>query len=143
MPLDSTTFQRCGCAVVAGLFVAQAAVACRQPANKDATLAQPSQKAGAAPIASQAGPPASSPVPADVSGIVDVYRKIIVLVEDEGTLEPDDRPRAAIVGQVLYQENHQRLTTLTEQLVAELVGFGASNTDERLSRCSGKAPRAA
>jgi peptidoglycan/xylan/chitin deacetylase (PgdA/CDA1 family)/uncharacterized caspase-like protein/predicted negative regulator of RcsB-dependent stress response len=76
-----------------------------QPASASATAAQPRR-----------------PLPEDVALIVEAYRKIIVLVEDESSLSGDDRQRASIVGRILYQQNHERLSRLTERLATELTG---------------------
>lgn len=59
-------------------------------------------------------------MPESLARIVDAYRKTIVLLESENSLDPDARARAVLVGRLLYQENHQRLTALTEALSSQL-----------------------
>ena len=85
----------------------------RAPAPAAAPAASPQQ-----PTASVVGPALDS----DLAPIVDGYRKVIVLLESETALDADTRQRAVLVGRLIYQENHQRLSTLTETLTSELVG---------------------
>ena len=59
-------------------------------------------------------------MPDDLRPIVENYRKIIVLVEDETRLEPADQQRAEVVGRILYHENQRRLTDLADELTAGL-----------------------
>ena len=70
----------------------------------------------AAAAAQNAGPVQA--LPDDLAPIVEAYRKVIVLLESESSIEPDVRPRASLVGRLLYQENHQRLTAFTAKLTA-------------------------
>ena len=67
-----------------------------------------------------AGPPA--PLQRTLSDAVAGYRKIIVLVEGESSLDLADRARVYPVGEFLFDENHRRLTSLTELLIADLEG---------------------
>jgi len=79
----------------------------------------------AAPSAPPAAPaPVTRPLTGDIGPIVDAYRSMIVLLESETALEPDLRPRAVLVGRLLFQANHQRLTALTEKLTGEVSGAG-------------------
>src|SRR5512134_1660905 len=61
-----------------------------------------------------------------LSAIVQTYRKIIVLLEDERTLRPAQREAADVIGEVLFFENQQRLARLTEQLSADIGSAAAS-----------------
>ncbi len=55
-----------------------------------------------------------------LSNIVNTYRKIIVLIEDEAFLDARHREAASVIGKILFHENQQRLSALTEQLKAEI-----------------------
>src|ERR1700691_2809259 len=59
-----------------------------------------------------AAPP--DPLQARMDGIVTRYRKTIVLLEDEDSLSDTDREDASLVGRIIFQENHQALTTLSD-----------------------------
>jgi peptidoglycan/xylan/chitin deacetylase (PgdA/CDA1 family)/uncharacterized caspase-like protein len=67
----------------------------------------------------------SASLPGNLARIVEAYRKTIVLLESENSLDADSRQRAVLVGRLLYQENHQRLTTLTDTLRAQLASGAA------------------
>ena len=105
-------------AAASAALLAVAAVGCGRSQNSSAP---PSATPAPAAVPAQA-PPAAAPLPDDIRAIVDAYRKIIILVEDESSLEPADRQRASVVGRILFQGNHQRLTALTEKLGAEMDG---------------------
>jgi len=52
--------------------------------------------------------------------IVANYRKIIVLMADSGPLDPVTQDRAAMLGRILFQQNQDRLATLTASLTVEI-----------------------
>jgi peptidoglycan/xylan/chitin deacetylase (PgdA/CDA1 family)/tetratricopeptide (TPR) repeat protein len=52
--------------------------------------------------------------------IVGTFRKIIVLTDDLDSLDSGARDRVLTAGQVLFQENHERLSTLSASLSDEL-----------------------
>jgi hypothetical protein len=85
--------------------------------------------------APQAAPPArvaasttaASPAPVlarDLQEIVDRFRKIVVLVEDQSALDTAARGQADTVGRLLFQENHQALAALTGRLLASPAAVG-------------------
>jgi len=92
---------------------------------------------GASTVAAapQAAPPASvgaatsapSPAPAlarDLQAIVDRFRKIVVLVEDQSGFDTAARGQADMVGRLLFQENHQAMTALAGRLLASPAAVG-------------------
>ncbi len=52
--------------------------------------------------------------------IVADYRKIIVLMEDEASLDPVNRERVLMVGKILFQQNHELLAALSTTLSNDL-----------------------
>jgi peptidoglycan/xylan/chitin deacetylase (PgdA/CDA1 family)/uncharacterized caspase-like protein len=71
---------------------------------------------------------ASSPVPAHpdilaqrIDAIVARYRKTIVLLEDDDSLPETDRESASLVGRIIFQENHQDIGTLSDELTSGIV----------------------
>lgn len=61
-----------------------------------------------------------SSVTEDISTIVKTYRQIIILFEDESSLNPQQREAASIIGRMLFYENQKRLETLMEQLAKDI-----------------------
>ena len=62
-----------------------------------------------------AGPAAEAAVAAssaELDAIVDTYRRILVLMSDEGTLAAPDRPRAFLAGKLLFERNRHALAEL-------------------------------
>jgi peptidoglycan/xylan/chitin deacetylase (PgdA/CDA1 family)/uncharacterized caspase-like protein len=59
-------------------------------------------------------------VPAMLSDIIAAYRKIIVMVEGESSLGPAERARVYPVGEFLFEANHTRLTSLTDELIVDV-----------------------
>jgi peptidoglycan/xylan/chitin deacetylase (PgdA/CDA1 family)/tetratricopeptide (TPR) repeat protein len=55
-----------------------------------------------------------------VDRIVARYRKTIVLLEDDESLPEAARDKASLVGKIIFQENHQALTVLSNGLAAEI-----------------------
>jgi peptidoglycan/xylan/chitin deacetylase (PgdA/CDA1 family)/uncharacterized caspase-like protein len=86
---------------------------------------KPPEPGAATPAPASRGLPAAAPGAAplaqEIAEIVDTYRKIIVLLENERGLEPEMQRRANVVGRILYQENHERLGTLTHRLTDEAI----------------------
>lgn len=72
--------------------------------------------------------PAVSPqavLPADplsqrLEDIVARYRKTIVLLEEDESLPEADRERASLVGKIIFQENHQAISSLSDDLTSEI-----------------------
>jgi peptidoglycan/xylan/chitin deacetylase (PgdA/CDA1 family)/tetratricopeptide (TPR) repeat protein len=80
-----------------------------------------------APIWGQNGAP--SPLAKDTDEIVATYRKIIVLMNGAGALDPGVRERASTAGKVLFQQNEERLATLEESLTKSLAEGHAESTE--------------
>jgi len=80
----------------------------------------------------QAG--ANSTVARDSDEIVANYRKIIVLMNGAGALDPGVRERASTAGKVLFQKNQERLEALETQLTQGLAGGQTALTEEFLGR---------
>lgn len=87
------------------------------------------------------GQPATVTAPSKpVSEIVKHYRKIIVLLEDEKSMTPEQLRSANLVGDYLYNEKRRLLEELSEQLSAELenksitdFSSAAENTEQFLN----------
>lgn len=60
-----------------------------------------------------------------LASIVANYRKIIVLLEDEKSLDPDQASDAGALGQSLYYRNQDLLKSLSEKLSAEIEAAGS------------------
>ncbi len=77
----------------------------------------------AIPTSSTANPPQAPATPdavqRRVDGIVARYRKTIVLLEDEDSLSEADREQASLVGRIIFQENHEAISSLTDELQTE------------------------
>jgi len=80
-------------------------------------LAQPAKEPG---IAKQA------------DEIVANYRKIIVLMDGAGTLDPGVRDRVSTVGKILFQQNQERLSALEEQLLTPISNGNSALAEEFL-----------
>lgn len=63
-----------------------------------------------------------------IADIVTAYRKLIVLVESEASLDAEQQRRIPIVGRMIFHENQARLNNLTAQLVAETERVNVANT---------------
>lgn len=82
-----------------------------------------------------APPPVGAPGPApldpalfaELERVVDTYRRIIVLMTDEGTLPAKDRPRAFLAGKILFEQNRERLGKLEEAGRAEITAARESS----------------
>ena len=62
----------------------------------------------------------NAPLKENLSNIVKTYRKIIVLLENDASLEAQQLEAASIIGEILFHENQQRLNDLIKQLNGEL-----------------------
>ena len=60
-----------------------------------------------------------SPLP-DMQAIVGIHRKAIVLLEAALPGDRGQRERAALVGRILFQEKHRRLTDLADRLAGDV-----------------------
>src|SRR6185369_9591665 len=66
----------------------------------------------------------SDPMSEKIGGIVARYRKTIVLLEDEDSLPDAERERAALIGKIIFQENHQAISALSDELTGEVERAG-------------------
>src|SRR5438067_339309 len=74
-----------------------------------------------APQASPAtGPPPPDALQQTVDGIVARYRKTIVLLEDDASLSDSEKEKASVVGKIIFQENHEAIASLSNDLTAEI-----------------------
>ena len=81
------------------------------------------------PATPAAGIPTKSKAPQDalqqtVEDIVARYRKTIVLLDTDQSLSDTDRDQAALVGKIIFQENHQSLSELSDRLTGEIEAAG-------------------
>src|SRR5262245_59476543 len=86
------------------------------------------------PDAQVAGSPAVAPTTAQTAApdpllkrideIVGRYRKTIVLLEDSDSLPEAEREQASLVGKIIFQENHEAISSLSNDLAAELETAG-------------------
>ena len=60
----------------------------------------------------------------DLDSIVSNYRKIIILLEDEQSLDPPQAARANLIGKDLYYRNQKLVSGLMEKLTAETNSIG-------------------
>jgi peptidoglycan/xylan/chitin deacetylase (PgdA/CDA1 family)/Tfp pilus assembly protein PilF len=77
---------------------------------------------------------AKSTIAKDADEIVTNYRKIIVLMNGAGALDPGVRERASTAGKVLFQKNQEQLEKLEAQLTQALASGQTAPTEELLSR---------
>jgi peptidoglycan/xylan/chitin deacetylase (PgdA/CDA1 family)/uncharacterized caspase-like protein len=105
------------------LAVLCVAVACGTACRGEAPSLPPvsSTAASPAPASGQPAPKApTAPLPAEMTAILEPYRKTIVLLEDGRTLDLADQSRAETAGRLLYQQKHQALSTLSDALAADV-----------------------
>jgi peptidoglycan/xylan/chitin deacetylase (PgdA/CDA1 family)/uncharacterized caspase-like protein len=67
----------------------------------------------------------AQPTPPDamtqrIEGVVARYRKTIVLLEGDEALSEADRDKASLVGKIIFQENHQAISSLSSDLTSEI-----------------------
>ncbi|PYR28262.1 MAG: polysaccharide deacetylase, partial [Acidobacteria bacterium] len=60
----------------------------------------------------------------NVDSIVERYRKTIILLEDDESRASADREQASLVGKIIFQENHQAISELSNRLTAEIEAAG-------------------
>jgi peptidoglycan/xylan/chitin deacetylase (PgdA/CDA1 family)/uncharacterized caspase-like protein len=77
--------------------------------------------------AAQAGPSVSS----SLDKIVESFRKIIILLDDESSLSQEQRARCVDAGRKIHQEKQDLIEDLTERLTADLHRAGESRFRER------------
>jgi hypothetical protein len=75
----------------------------------------------ATPVAAQVAPDA---LQQRIDDIVGRYRKTIVLLEDDDSLPEADREQASLTGKIIFQENHQAISTLSDELTSEIQKAG-------------------
>jgi len=56
-----------------------------------------------------------------MNDIVARYRKTIVLLEDDEALPEAVREQASLIGKIIFQENHQAISRLSDELTTEIV----------------------
>ena len=78
--------------------------------------------------------PASASIAKQADTVVSNYRKIIVLMDGAGALDPGVRDRASTAGRILFQDNQERLSALEEQLIPPLSGGNTVPAEEFLDR---------
>ena len=66
----------------------------------------------------------SDPLQQRIDGIVARYRQTIVLLEDDNSLPETDRENTSLVGRIIFQENHQALSTLSDELTSGILRAG-------------------
>jgi peptidoglycan/xylan/chitin deacetylase (PgdA/CDA1 family)/uncharacterized caspase-like protein len=59
-----------------------------------------------------------------ITGIVARYRKTIVLLDDDDSVPEPDRDKDSLVGKIIFQENHQAISNLSNGLTAEIEKAG-------------------
>src|SRR5919197_852434 len=69
---------------------------------------------------------AGSSVSSSLDKIVESFRKIIILLEDEASLSQEQRARCVDAGRKIHQEKQDLLDNLTEKLTADLHRAGES-----------------
>jgi hypothetical protein len=85
----------------------------------------PGKKPAPALVAPQT---AIAPLQDSLASIVANYRKIIVLLDDEKSLDQDRAAAADTLGRSFFYENQKLLKELTEKLSAELEGAGSQSS---------------
>jgi peptidoglycan/xylan/chitin deacetylase (PgdA/CDA1 family)/Flp pilus assembly protein TadD len=73
-------------------------------------------------------------IPKRTDAIVANYRKIIVLMDGAGALDPGVRDRAATAGKILFQQNQEQLSALQEQLASPLANGNTALAEAFLDR---------
>jgi len=77
---------------------------------------------------------ASSVLAKDTDAIVANCRKIIVLMNGAGALDPGVKERASTAGKILFQQNQERLAALEEQITQALADGRTAPAEEFLER---------
>src|SRR6266571_3217530 len=73
-----------------------------------------------APATSAQLPGAADALQQSVDDIVARYRKTIVLLAEEESLPEADREQASLIGKIIFQENHQAISILSDELTTEI-----------------------
>src|SRR5215467_2656302 len=93
------------------------------PKNKAAPSPQrPSESASSQP-SSPTNPP-NDPIEQAVDGIVARYRKTIVLLADDPSTSDTDKEKVSLVGKIIFQENHESISSLSNDLTTEMQAAG-------------------
>src|SRR5262252_8678421 len=103
-----------GCAIVGVAALLWFAPRRHTPPSSPHTSTPPAQ------VAIPADAPTVEALPQNVEAIVARYRKTIVLLEEGGARTNEDQDRASITGKIIFQENHQALSVLSDTLTAEI-----------------------
>jgi peptidoglycan/xylan/chitin deacetylase (PgdA/CDA1 family)/uncharacterized caspase-like protein len=90
-----------------------------QPKETSITVSNP----GRNPAPAQATLP-PDPLQRRIDEIVARYRKTIILLEDDPSLPETDREDASVVGRIIFQENHQAISTLSDELTSGILTAG-------------------
>jgi peptidoglycan/xylan/chitin deacetylase (PgdA/CDA1 family)/TolA-binding protein len=77
-------------------------------------------------------PAAARQISTELDEAVSAYRKIIVLMSEETSLDPITQERAATLGRILFQQNKDRLADLSENLSTELGNPKSADLDALL-----------
>src|SRR5580693_2833461 len=103
-----------GAGATAALVIALVVIWIVHPKKTIETARNPAPATVAAP---------TDPLHARMDDIVTRYRETIVLLEDDS---PSDTGRedASLVGRIIFQENHQALTTLSDDLTSSILSAG-------------------
>jgi peptidoglycan/xylan/chitin deacetylase (PgdA/CDA1 family)/tetratricopeptide (TPR) repeat protein len=109
-------------AVVAVVFLAILAGVLGWRLQTGKTPAVQSRPPASAANSAQTAPPDA--MSQTVAGIVARYRKTIVLLEDDDSVPEPDRDKDSLVGKIIFQENHQAISNLSNGLTAEIEKAG-------------------
>jgi peptidoglycan/xylan/chitin deacetylase (PgdA/CDA1 family)/uncharacterized caspase-like protein len=103
------------CALIVALFVLWIV----HPKKTAVTVQTP-----ATPTAPGAVRAFADPLQQRIDEIVGRYRKTIVLLEDDDSLPDADRETVSLVGRIIFQENHQAISTLSDELTSGILTAG-------------------
>ena len=104
-----------GGGVAAALVIALVVAWIVHPKKTIETVRNPAPATVAAPL---------DPLHARMDDIVTRYQKTIVLLEGDDSSSDTDREDASLVGRIIFQENHQALTTLSDDLTSSILSAG-------------------
>jgi peptidoglycan/xylan/chitin deacetylase (PgdA/CDA1 family)/uncharacterized caspase-like protein len=83
-----------------------------QPKNAKVTVRNPVPAPVTGPL---------DPLQQRMDGIVARYRQTIVLLEDDDSRPEADRENASVVGRIIFQENHEAISTLSDELTSSVL----------------------
>ena len=112
-----------------GLLAGLVALAALCPAQTTPQSSLP----GPTPALSRSETPAAQ-LAREMDGVVERFRKILVLTEDEASLDPVTRDRVKTIGRAVFQQNLEYLSGLGESLAVELAGTACPRTALFLDR---------